>query len=90
MPQAVADLEAIREFIARDSPRYADLVMERLVTAVDILERFPLSGRIVSEHSHGDIRELVRPPYRIVYRLLNERADILTVFRASRQIPELP
>jgi plasmid stabilization system protein ParE len=28
--QAVADLQAIREFIARDSPRYGRLVAERL------------------------------------------------------------
>lgn len=40
MPQAVEDLEALREFIARDSPRYADLVTERLVTAVDIASSF--------------------------------------------------
>lgn len=89
MPQAVEDLESIREFIARDSPRYADLVTERLVTAVDILERFPLAGRVVPEHARADLRELVRAPYRIVYRLMGDRADILTVFRASRQIPDL-
>ena len=90
MPQAIENLEAIREFIAGDSPRYADLVVERLVTAVDILEQFPQAGRVVPEHSRGDLRELVRPPYRIVYRLLGDRADILTVFRSSRQIPDLP
>jgi toxin ParE1/3/4 len=89
MPQAVEDLEAIREFIARDSPRYADLMMERLVTAVDILKQFPQAGRVVPEHSRGDLRELVRPPYRIVYRLHGDAADILTVFRSSRQIPDL-
>jgi plasmid stabilization system protein ParE len=64
--------------------------LERLVTAVDILDRFPQTGRIVPEHSRGDLRELVRPPYRIVYRFLGDRADILTVFRAYRQIPDLP
>ena len=90
MPQAVEDLEAIGEFIARDSRRYAELVVERLVTAVDILEQFPQSGRIVPEHSRGDLRELVRPPYRVVYRLLGDHADILTIFRASRPIPDLP
>jgi plasmid stabilization system protein ParE len=37
-PQAAEDLAAIRDFIARDSPRYAAMVVERIVTAVDILE----------------------------------------------------
>src|ERR1017187_8953782 len=62
MPQAVENLDAIREFIAVDSPRYADLVVERLVTAVDILDQFPQAGRNVPEHSRGDLRALVPPP----------------------------
>ena len=88
-PQAAEDLAAIRDFIARDSPRYATLVVERIVTAVDVLEQFPLSGRIVPERSREDLRELVRPPYRIVYRVLEDRLDIVTVFRSSREIPDV-
>ena len=87
-PQAAEDLAAIRDFIARDSPRYAALVAERIVAAVDMLVQFPLSGRIVPERSREDLRELVRPPYRIVYRVLEDRLDIVTVFRSSREIPD--
>ena len=87
-PQAVEDLAAIRDFIARDSPRYAAITVERIVTAVDILEKFPLSGRIVPERSRDDLRELVRPPYRIVYRVLEDQLDVVTVFRSSREIPD--
>lgn len=87
-PQAVEDLAAIRDFIARDSPRYAAITVERIVTAVGILEQFPLSGRIVPERSRDDLRELVRPPYRIVYRVLEDRLDVVTVFRSSREIPD--
>lgn len=43
-PQAVDDLRAIRDFVARDSPRYALLVVQRLVEAVDVLEEFPRAG----------------------------------------------
>ena len=88
--QATEDLQSIRDFIARDSPRYAAFVVERLVAAVDILERFPLAGRRVPEHSRPDVRELVRPPYRIVYRVFDGGVDIATVFRASKEIPDLP
>lgn len=35
------------------------------------------------------IRELIKPPYRIVYRLHNEAVDILTVFRSSRAFPAI-
>lgn len=83
------DLQAIRDFIGRDSPKYATLVVERIVAAVDVLDQFPLAGRMVPEHSRDDLRELVRPPYRIVYRVLEQGVHIVTVFRASQPIPAL-
>ena len=42
-PQAIEDVEAIRTYVARDSPRYADLLVERLVSAVEGLATDPLS-----------------------------------------------
>lgn len=89
-PQAAEDLQAIRDFIARDSEHYAALVVQRLVEAVDILEEFPNSGRRVPEHSRNDLRELVRPPYRIVYRITGDVLHIVTVFHSAKRIPELP
>ena len=90
-PQAADDLEAIRDFFARDSEHYAALVIRRLVEAVDVLEQFPLSGRRVPEHPHrDDLRELVRPPFRIVYRVTGDVLHLLTVFHSSRPIPEIP
>lgn len=89
-PQAVEDLQAIRDFIGRDSSRYATAVVEQIVAAVDVLDRFPLAGRVVPEHSRENLRELVRPPYRIVYRILQDSIHIVTVFRGSQLIPALP
>ena len=85
--EATDDLRSIREFIGRDSPRYAALTVERIVRAVDILEDHPEAGRIVPEFGKQQLRELIRGSYRIVYRLRADDATILTVFRASRQIP---
>ena len=82
--QAVEDVEAIRKFIANDSDAYADLVVARLLEAVERLEHFPRSGRIVPELADPQLREVIESPYRIVYRLLDESVEILTVFRASR------
>lgn len=39
--QAVEDVEAIRDFIARDSPHYAALTAERIVDSVERLKEFP-------------------------------------------------
>jgi len=36
-PQAIQDVEAIKAYVARDSVRYADLVVERIIAAVSDL-----------------------------------------------------
>ena len=77
-------MEAIRKFIANDSDVYADLVVTRLVEAVERLELFPRSGRIVPELADPQLREIIESPYRVVYRFFDERVEVLTVFRASR------
>lgn len=41
---AVADLENIQDYVARDSPEYAESLIERLITSVDKLARFRLAG----------------------------------------------
>jgi len=83
-PQALLDVESIRDYISHDSARYAELVVRRLVKAVGRLEEFPRSGRIVPERNREDLREVIVKPYRIVYRLRPDMVEIVTVFRASR------
>jgi addiction module RelE/StbE family toxin len=89
-PQSLADLESIRDYIARDSPRYAELVVQRLVSAVERLEAFPRSGRVVPERNLEHLREIISAPYRIVYRIRTALVEIVTVFRASRMFPDVP
>jgi addiction module RelE/StbE family toxin len=89
-PQSLRDLEAIRAYIAQDSPRYAELVVQRIVTVVERLEAFPESGRVVPELNNPEIREVIVRPYRVVYRCRPDAVEIATVFRSSRQLPEIP
>ena len=86
-PESLRDLEAIRAYIAEDSPLYADLVVRRIVAAVERLRSFPESGRVVPERDVANIREVIVEPYRVVYRLRSGVAEIATVFRASRLFP---
>jgi toxin ParE1/3/4 len=87
--EAVADLTEIHEYIARNSPRYATAVVERLIGAVGQLSDFPESGRIVPELDIPAVREVIHGSYRIVYELRDGGVDVLTVFRASRLFPTL-
>ena len=88
-PQSLRDLESIRDYVATDSPRYAALVVERIIGAVERLPSFPESGRVVPERNDPQIREVIVRPYRVVYRLRPGVVEIATAFRASRMLPEL-
>ena len=88
--QAVEQLAAIKDFISQDSPAYAQAVVGRLYQSVGQLAQFPDSGRLVPETGRPEIRELVRPPYRIVYRRRPEVIEILLVFRSSLPLPTIP
>jgi addiction module RelE/StbE family toxin len=89
-PAALRDLESIRAYIQLDSTTYAELVVRRIVAAVERLAHFPESGRIVPELQMGDVREVIQRPFRIVYRVRPGEIEIATVFRSSRTFPGLP
>jgi toxin ParE1/3/4 len=82
--QAANDLEAIVEFIAADSPQYAQLLAINVLKAVDRLSGLPRSGRVVPERANPSIREIVLGNYRIIYRIRKGAVDILTVYHGAR------
>ena len=83
---ARADVIALRDYIARDSPYYARRFTERLVESVENLSDFPRLGRRVPEADRDDIRELIFHNYRIIYMVGNEEVTILTVVHGSRDL----
>lgn len=83
-PRAVADLQEIRAFIEADSPAWAELTVRRLVAAVERLQQFPESGRMVPERQSPALREVIFGNFRIVYRRSSNSVEIVTVFRGSR------
>ncbi|TKB65821.1 MAG: type II toxin-antitoxin system RelE/ParE family toxin [Nitrospira sp.] len=82
--RAIEDVRSIRQFIAQDSPHYAELVRQQLIAAVERLPTFPQSGRVVPEANNPAIREVIQGSYRIVYRLIHGEIHILTVHHAAR------
>ncbi|HEV8540139.1 MAG TPA: type II toxin-antitoxin system RelE/ParE family toxin [Nitrospiraceae bacterium] len=84
--RAVADLDNIHDYIARDSADYAHAVVERLILSVERLKSFPESGRHVPETPNPKVREIIVSGYRIVYRLKAGRAQILAVIHSARSL----
>ncbi|MEW6350052.1 MAG: type II toxin-antitoxin system RelE/ParE family toxin [Thermodesulfobacteriota bacterium] len=86
---AVNHLSAIREYAAQHSIIYADRLIDRLTRRSKQIARFPLSGRVVPEYRGQDIREVIESPYRIVYRVEENRILVLAVLHGARQMPSM-
>lgn len=56
---ALDDVRDITEFVARDSPAYAERLADRLVKAPRCLAALSRSGAIVPEFAQDTIREVV-------------------------------
>ena len=83
--QAVNDLKNIKEYISKDSVRYARLQLSRIRVKAEILKYHPESGRIVPEIDKIEVRELIEGNYRIIYRRYDsENIDILTVHHSAK------
>ena len=82
--RALQDVEAIAEYIVRDSAAYAAIVVRTIVNQTNILSRFPHSGRKVPEFDDDDIRELLAYTYRIIYRVQDEEVIISAVIHGKR------
>ena len=82
---AIKDLDALHEYIARDSLHYADAFVSKIFTTVDRLERFPRSGREVPELQDGVTREIFVGNYRIVYDVSGPVVRILSILNMARQ-----
>jgi toxin ParE1/3/4 len=84
--EAAEDLEAIRDYIGRHSSYYADLVVDRIIQAVDRLREFPMSGRMVPEVEHESVREVFYADYRIIYKVVGDVVEIMTVLHGARRL----
>ena len=86
--KASSNLQAIHDYIAKDSKTYAARFIKSLIKATAKLEQMPRCGRIVPELESYGFREVIFQNYRIVYRVVesSENIEILAVMHSSREI----
>lgn len=85
---ALLDLESIRDYIRRDSEYYATRFVEKIIEAVESLEKFPKMGRCVREAEEERIREVLLHNYRIIYRVDTDRILVLTIIHGARDLSQ--
>jgi toxin ParE1/3/4 len=84
---ALADRDAIFDYVEAESPRAAIVIDDRIRRHVGQLRQFPESGR--PGRIEGT-RELVidRTPYIAAYQILGDKVRILRVLHGARLWPE--
>lgn len=85
--RALLRLQQIHDRIALDQPLNAKRFVDRLTRKADAIAQNPLAGRAVPQYRRDDIRETFEGDYRIIYRVLPQRIDILAVRHGARLLP---
>lgn len=90
-PSAIKDIEAIAEYIAKDSVWAAQNMVVLFFEKAKILERYPLIGKPVPETRLAYLKEVLVSRYRIIYEVISEEeVHILSVHHQSRLLKNNP
>jgi toxin ParE1/3/4 len=83
-PTALRDLESLHAYIADDTSDAAGATVEKVLSGIDALDRYPGMGR---QGRVAGARELIVSPYVIVYVLRHSAIEILAVIHGARRWP---
>lgn len=82
---ALNDLEDMLAWYAEQHvPEVGQRLVQELFVRTEQLVDFPESGRMVPEFGLATLRELIHPPFRLVYRLDPTAIRIIRVWRSER------
>jgi toxin ParE1/3/4 len=86
-PLALDHLGSVHAYVAADSPAAADDVIDRILSAAEMLARFPEMGRCGRVAA---TRELVitGTPFIVAYRIRQDQIQILAVLHGARKWPK--
>lgn len=82
---AVQDMEDILAYYADQAmPQLGSRLVAEIIADIELLANQPRMGRMVPEFEQDFLLELIRPPFRIVYRVDKDQVRIVRVWRSER------
>ena len=82
---ALGDLAGIRAWYAEEGiAQIGDRFVAEIFERVEVLADHPDIGRVVPEFDQPFLRELIHPPFRIVYRRDPHSVRIVRIWRSER------
>jgi toxin ParE1/3/4 len=77
----------IQAYISQFSPKAARSVASRLLQRSRRLASPPITGRRLPEYPEADLREVLERPFRLIYRVKEDRIEVLTVKHFRQRLP---
>lgn len=87
---ALVEFGSILEHLSVSSPAYADHLVQRVDQRLEQALTFPESGRVVPELKSAAVRELFELPYRIMYHVLPDVIEVVSVVHGRRDFHGVP
>ena len=84
--EAIADVEALAEYISRTPPVNADRVVQAIRASALKLPDFPNAHRVIPEFGDPERRETFVHRWRLMYRVLPDRIRIVGVIHGNRPL----
>ena len=82
---AVQDMEGILAYYDDQAmPQVGSRLVAQIIADIELLANQPRMGRMVPEFEQDFLLELIRPPFRIVYRVDRDQVRIVRVWRSER------
>jgi len=82
---ALKDLEDVLEYYREQKvPNVGEKLVAEVIKDIELLAEQPEMGRMVPEFELDYLRELIRPPFRIVYRRDKGKVRIVRIWRSER------
>ena len=82
---ASQDLEELLTFYTGQGvPEEGRRLVVEIIRRIESLQEHPDIGRMVPEFGLEHLRELIHPPFRIVYRRDSKRVRIVRIWRSER------
>lgn len=89
---AYRDFESIIQYISEDNPTNAKKIFSKIKNTVSDLFHSPHRGRFVPELEDQGIllyRELVIPPWRVIYRVSENTVLVLSVIDSRQNVEDI-
>jgi len=86
LPSADADLEDITDYIGQRNVEAAERLWHRLRSSVKLASSYPYMYRM-SRRVPGTREILAHPNYRVLYRVAEQRIEVVNVVHVRREFP---